>query len=160
MEKDAASKVESWWFYRSYIFILIFLVYILNKGNLMVIKDQKERFSGTLIYMCFGIYLFVSFCKQENSLKEEELYYFGFIIFMDYRYIISPLSSHLFFGFLINYWYRDLLRELYQKYEVLLIMFFLLFLLFLVSEGLLFVSFFWTSFHSLSSPSSTGMIWF
>merc|ERR1712151_568948 len=30
---------------------------------------------------------------------------------------------------------------------------FLLFLLFLVSEGLLFVSFFWTSFHSLSSPS-------
>merc|ERR1711894_64612 len=27
------------------------------------------------------------------------------------------------------------------------------FLLFLVSEGLLFVSFFWTSFHSLSSPS-------
>ena len=28
---------------------------------------------------------------------------------------------------------------------------FLLFLIFLVSEGLLFVSFFWTSFHSLSS---------
>merc|ERR1712039_317932 len=31
--------------------------------------------------------------------------------------------------------------------------FFLVFLLFLVSEGLLFVSFFWTSFHSLSSPT-------
>merc|ERR1712176_1345442 len=30
---------------------------------------------------------------------------------------------------------------------------FLAFLLFLVSEGLLFVSFFWTSFHSLSSPT-------
>jgi heme/copper-type cytochrome/quinol oxidase subunit 3 len=30
---------------------------------------------------------------------------------------------------------------------------FLLFLIFLVSEGLLFVSFFWTSFHSLSSPT-------
>ena len=30
---------------------------------------------------------------------------------------------------------------------------FLLFLLFLVSEGLLFVSFFWRSFHSLSSPT-------
>ena len=29
----------------------------------------------------------------------------------------------------------------------------LVFLLFIVSEGLLFVSFFWTSFHSLSSPS-------
>lgn len=32
-------------------------------------------------------------------------------------------------------------------------MFFLLFLLFLFSEALLFVSFFWTSFHSSSSPS-------
>jgi len=32
-------------------------------------------------------------------------------------------------------------------------MFFLVFLLFIVSEGLLFVSFFWTSFHSLSSPT-------
>merc|ERR1712039_740566 len=31
--------------------------------------------------------------------------------------------------------------------------FFLVFLLFLVSEGLLFVSFFWTSFHSLCSPT-------
>ena len=36
---------------------------------------------------------------------------------------------------------------------VLLIILFLVFLLFLVSEGLLFVSFFWTSFHSSSSPS-------
>merc|ERR1712235_172006 len=41
--------------------------------------------------------------------------------------------------------------EFDKKYEVLLIIFFLFFLLFLVSEGLLFVSFFWTSFHSLSS---------
>merc|ERR1712079_646390 len=38
-------------------------------------------------------------------------------------------------------------------YEVLLLIFFVVFLLFLVSEGLLFVSFFWTSFHSLSSPT-------
>ena len=60
---------------------------------------------------------------------------------------------YLFFIFISNFWYRDLLREFYKKYEVLLIIFFLVFLLFLVSEGLLFVSFFWTSFHSLSSPS-------
>merc|ERR1712206_72320 len=37
--------------------------------------------------------------------------------------------------------------------ELLLIVFFLVFLLFLLSEGLLFLSFFWASFHSLSSPS-------
>ena len=53
----------------------------------------------------------------------------------------------------IFYWFRDLLRELDKKYEVLLISIFLVFLLFIVSEGLLFVSFFWTSFHSLSSPT-------
>merc|ERR1712039_1059604 len=44
-------------------------------------------------------------------------------------------------------------RELGIKYEVLLIIFFLVFLLFLVSEGLLFLSLFWTSFHSLCSPT-------
>ena len=49
------------------------------------------------------------------------------------------------------FWIRDLTREFNKKYEVLLIYLFLLFLIFLVSEGLLFVSFFWTSFHSLSS---------
>merc|ERR1711881_580712 len=61
----------------------------------------------------------------------------------------------IFFGLIIcfHYWFRDLLREFQKKYEVLLIVLFLGFLLFLVSEGLLFVSFFWTSFHSLSSPS-------
>merc|ERR1711920_761291 len=52
-----------------------------------------------------------------------------------------------------DFWFRDLLRELAKKYEVLLIFIFLLFLLFLVSEGLLFISFFWTSFHSLCSPT-------
>ena len=61
----------------------------------------------------------------------------------------------VFLGLIISFhfWFRDLLRELNKKYEVLLIILFLVFLLFLVSEGLLFVSFFWTSFHSLSSPS-------
>merc|ERR1711897_130524 len=41
----------------------------------------------------------------------------------------------------------------YKKYEVLNLVLFLVFLLFLASEALLFVSFFWASFHSLSSPS-------
>ena len=40
-----------------------------------------------------------------------------------------------------------------KKYEILLILLFLVFLIFIISEGLLFISFFWTSFHSLSSPS-------
>merc|ERR1712083_1280785 len=47
----------------------------------------------------------------------------------------------------------DLLREFIKKYEILLLVLFLLFLLFLLSEALLFISFFWASFHSLSSPT-------
>merc|ERR1711862_804155 len=59
----------------------------------------------------------------------------------------------LFSGLIISFhfWFRDLLRELNKKYEILLIILFLVFFLFLASEGLLFVSFFWASFHSLSS---------
>ena len=63
------------------------------------------------------------------------------------------LLLHIGLIFTFHFWFRDLLRELVKKYEVLLIIFFLVFLLFLISEGLLFVSFFWTSFHSLSSPT-------
>ena len=54
---------------------------------------------------------------------------------------------------IFHLWFRDLLRELNKKYEILLIVLFLIFLIFIISEGLLFISFFWTSFHSLSSPS-------
>merc|ERR1712139_698085 len=49
--------------------------------------------------------------------------------------------------------FRDLLRELNKKYEILLMVLFLVFFLFLASEALLFISFFWASLHSLSSPS-------
>merc|ERR1711988_1089951 len=61
----------------------------------------------------------------------------------------------LFLGLIItlHFWFRDLLRELNKKYEILLMVLFLAFFLFLASEGLLFISFFWASFHSLSSPT-------
>merc|ERR1712217_484090 len=57
----------------------------------------------------------------------------------------------------VHFYFQDLLRVDYKKYEVLNLILFLVFLLFLVSEGLLFVSFFWASFHSLSS-SSLGIL--
>ena len=59
---------------------------------------------------------------------------------------------HFSYNFLIFY-HLYLLREFTKKYEVLLIFVFLLFGGFLVSEALLFVSFFWTSFHLLSCPT-------
>merc|ERR1711908_122959 len=62
--------------------------------------------------------------------------------------IFLVIFSNLLFSF--HFWFRDLLRELAKKYEILLMV---LFLLFLASEALLFISFFWASFHSLSSPT-------
>merc|ERR1712232_286561 len=62
---------------------------------------------------------------------------------------------HLNFGLIYSFhiWSRDLLRELSKKYEILLMVLFILFAGFLASEALLFMSFFWASFHSLSSPT-------
>merc|ERR1712073_78366 len=87
-----------------------------------------------------------------SELVVKALYYWKGIHFswnLDLIFLFIILG--LVFSF--HFWFRDLLRELGKKYEVLLIILFLLFLLFLVSEGLLFVSFFWASFHSLSSPT-------
>merc|ERR1711937_23838 len=52
--------------------------------------------------------------------------------------------SLFFFGLIISFhfWFRDLLREFYKKYEILLMVLCLVFFLFLASEALLFVSFF------------------
>merc|ERR1712032_675763 len=71
----------------------------------------------------------------------------GFIV------LLTSIFTLFFFELILSFhfWFRDLLREFAKKYEVLLIIFFLVFFLFLASEGLLFVSFFWASFHSLSS---------
>merc|ERR1711962_1992853 len=63
------------------------------------------------------------------------------------------LFIHIGLIFSFHYWFRDLLRELAKKYENLLMVLFLVFFLFLASEGLLFVSFFWATFHLLSSPT-------
>merc|ERR1712226_404717 len=66
------------------------------------------------------------------------------------------ISLSLFLFMLIislHFWFRDVIREFYKKYEILLMVLFLVFFLFLISEALLFISFFWASFHSLSSPS-------
>merc|ERR1712117_34241 len=63
--------------------------------------------------------------------------------------IFVLIIAYLFFS--LHFWIRDLIREFSKKYEILLICLFLLFFIFLASEALLFISFFWASFHSLSS---------
>merc|ERR1712159_169045 len=105
------------------------------------------------------------FCLLVNSpwLLVFVLFFFHYVLALNlycwkgihFSWSLDLIFLHLLSGLIItlHFWFRDLLRELNKKYEVLLIILFLVFLLFLVSEGLLFLSFFLTSFHSLSSPS-------
>merc|ERR1712029_858089 len=74
-------------------------------------------------------------------------------IHFSYNNFVIFLLLHIGLIFAFHFWFRDLLRELARKYEVLLIVLFLTFFLFLASEALFFVSFFWSSFHSLSSST-------
>merc|ERR1712066_1105906 len=98
--------------------------------------------------------LVISFCSIP-------LFFFfsGFNLYcwkgIHFSWSLDFVFLHLFLGLVISFhfWFRDLLRELNKKYEILLMLLFLLFFLFLASEALLFLSFFWGSFHSLSSPS-------
>merc|ERR1712127_693645 len=86
------------------------------------------------------------------------LFLFLFLRDLSFGIYFSWSLDLVFFGFFFglviafHFWLRDLLREFYKKYEILLMVLFLFFL-FLASEALLFISFFWASFHSLSSPS-------
>merc|ERR1711865_1322492 len=96
--------------------------------------------------LIFALYLFFLFLSIFN------LYCWKGIHF---SWSLDLVFLCLFFMLIIifNFWFRDLLRELNKKYEILLMVLFLVFFLFLVSEALLFISFFWASFHSLSSSS-------
>merc|ERR1711970_872525 len=67
--------------------------------------------------------------------------------------LLASLGLFIVFIISFSFWFRDLLRELNKKYEILLMVLFLVFFLFVASEALLFISFFWASLHSLSSPS-------
>ena len=130
-------------------FIGIFSAWRLVFWNSIHLEVASDSFcfllysSWLLVFILYVFELFFSFinlyCWKGLHFSQNNFLIFIFII------------VGLIFSF--HFWFRDLLRELDKKYEVLLIYLFLLFLLFLVSEGLLFVSFFWTSFHSLCSPT-------
>ena len=124
--------------------LIIRLVLFLLSFHQEVASDSFCFLINSFWLLTFMLYVFSLFSSGFN------LYWWKGIHFSQN---LDFIFLYLFFIFISNFWYRDLLREFYKKYEVLFIILFLLFLLFLFSEGLLFVSFFWTSFHSLSSPS-------
>ena len=122
-------------------FLLILFTIDFYFGNLYIWKLHQIHFVFLLIVLGYQSLFYTSslYCWKGIHFSQN-----NFLSFL-----------HLFFLLLFSFhfWFRDLLRELDKKYEVLLIYLFLLFLVFLVSEGLLFVSFFWISFHSLCSPT-------
>jgi heme/copper-type cytochrome/quinol oxidase subunit 3 len=112
-----------------------------------------EVASGSFCFLVYSSWLLVfALCVFEL--------FFSFINLYCWKGLHFSWSNSLIFIFIVvglvfsfHFWFRDLLRELAKKYEILLIFIFLLFLLFLASEALLFISFFWASFHSLCSPT-------
>merc|ERR1712137_834776 len=129
-------------------------------------KTEEEEHQ--LVYFGFSIHQEVAsgpFCLLVNSpwLLVFALLFFLYVLGLNlycwkgihFSWNLDLVFLCLFLGLIISFhfWFRDLLRESNKKYEILLIVLFLVFFLFLASEGLLFISFFWASFHSLSSPS-------
>merc|ERR1712126_278942 len=86
-------------------------------------------------------------------------YHLNIIILLSYSFL--ALSGFLFIYIMIaiNFWIRDVIREYTKKYEVLIIMLFIVFLVFVFSEALLFLSFFWVSFHATCSPAAQDGIY-
>merc|ERR1711976_597566 len=130
-----------------FIFILLFLLFYYFIFQIMVL---------IIDFSCFILFIRklhqVHFVFFFIFLAAFNLYCWKGIHFSwSYELILFCCFLGLVIGF--HFWLRDLLREFYKKYEILLMVLFLVFFLFLLSEALLFISFFWASFHSLSSPS-------
>jgi len=71
-----------------------------------------------------------------------------YCIFFDFLISCRIITMILLLLTFIYYWIRDVVREAVKKYEVLPAGLFIVFLIFVFSEGMLFLSFFWASFHS------------
>jgi len=81
------------------------------------------------------------------------------VILLSYSFMALSGFLFIYMVIAINYWIRDVIREYTKKYEVLIIMLFIVFLVFVFSEALLFLSFFWVSFHATCSPAAQDGIY-
>merc|ERR1712188_35728 len=98
-------------------------------------------------WLLIFLFLFFYFLFSGLHIKCWKGIYFSHYFYLSFNF--------LFFGLVVSFhfWFRDLLREGYKKVEVLCVVLFLVFLIFVFSEAVLFVSFFWSSFHSSFSPT-------
>merc|ERR1712157_346705 len=95
-----------------------------------------EVSSGPFCFLINSSWLLVfALCVFFLSLSGFNLYcwrgiHFSWSNFLIFLYLFSSLL------FSFHFWFRDLLRELAKKYEILLMVLFLLFFLFLASEAM------------------------
>ena len=137
---------------------------ILNKLNYWQQEVGSDQFcfiiNSPWLYI-FTLYIFlyplIYYYYKSMSLFYYSLSISSFYIFYSlslYIYFFITIFSYLLLLLLLlllGLYLGDLLRELYSKYELYYIVLFLVFFVFILSETLLFVSFFWTSFHSFLS---------
>ena len=107
-------------------------------GSFCLLVNSPWMLGFCLLLFCLSITFFNIYCWK--GIHFSCVYLYGVML------LLSVIIS-------LHFWFKDLIREFYKKYEVLLMILFLAYLIFLVSEGLLFISFFWGTFHSLSSPN-------
>merc|ERR1711971_523765 len=118
----------------------LFLVFIrdLSFGILFIRKLHQVHFVFLLILLGHWSLFYASFFFFLSAFN---LYCWKGVHF---SWSLDLNFLQLFFGLItsLHFWFRDLLREFYKKYEILLMVLFLVFFLFLASEVLLFISFF------------------
>merc|ERR1712060_268078 len=132
-------------------YYLLFI--ILFHGLLMIYNFHLEVASGPFCLLVNSSWLLVfALLLFFLSLIGFNLYCWSTIHFSWSNFLIF-LYLFLYLICSFHFWFRDLLREFTKKYEILLLVCFLVFFIFLASEALLFISFFWASFSSLSSPT-------
>merc|ERR1711910_177990 len=109
-------------------------------------KNVKNKNTCLLVncpwLLVFAQYLFFLFLSAFNLYfwSNKHFSWSLDLVFL-FNFFFAVVGLHLYF--------TDLIRESYKQYEILLIVLFLGFLIFVASEALLFISFFWASFHTV-----------
>jgi heme/copper-type cytochrome/quinol oxidase subunit 3 len=125
---------------------LVYSPILLQSIHMEVSTAPFALLSTTPWAMLFALCIVLSTLSICQVYMFKGIYFsFSFIMVFALVFIGVVVSMH--------YWFRDLVRDLAKKYEIILISLFLVFFIFVASEALLFVSFFWASFHSTLSPT-------
>ena len=139
--------------------VIIFICYyhiIISKSYLLRLVFWNiisvEVGSDSFCFLINSSWLLVFILLLTYTIYGFNLYCWNSLYFSSSNFIIMLF---LLFTILLlfYYWCRDLLREFIKKYEIILVLISILLLGVIISEGLLFISFFWISFHSITSPS-------